>query len=221
MNIKPLRRYSNPDLSDFVVHFTGRYGSSSPEVPPEITNREPWDRLAQILMMFTIRAFAPFGSSEAVVCFTECTRAGIQALMAERRYAPCGLAFSKDTVFRSGGGPALYVRGDEWPDVDQLPPRIRARVTRFWPGADEPSREAHLPWYLERPSEWAHEREWRVGGTRNPLGFRFQWQDVAFVIAPDPRWQSFVASYIGGSLMSCTSGRSWGSRLLSWLPMEV
>ena len=139
MNIRPLRTYSNPDLSDFVVHFTGRDGPPSGHVPEDITNREPWDRLAQILMTYTVRAFPPYGSSEPAVCFTECTRAGIQALMTERRYAPCGLAFTKDTVFRSGGGPALYIRGDEWPEVDHLPPKLRARATRFWPGADEAS----------------------------------------------------------------------------------
>ena len=197
MKIRPLRRFSNPDLSDFVVHFTGRAGPHSFGVPSDIANREPWDRLAQILLSHKIRAFAPFGSSEPVACFTECTRAGIQALMADNRYAPCGLAFEKDTVFRAGGGPALYVRGDEWSDIAQLPATIRARITRFWPGADRSPGEADLPWYLEGPSEWVHEREWRVRGSGDPVGFPFEWEEVAFVIAPDPKWQSFVGSYVG------------------------
>jgi len=117
--------------------------------------------------------------------------------MAERRYAPCGIAFQKDTVFKAGGGPALYVRGDEWPDVDHLPPRIRARAARYWPGAEAGVGEDELPWYLERPSEWVHEREWRLLGMGEPPAFEFQWEQVSFVIAPDLRWQSFVGSFIG------------------------
>lgn len=70
-------------------------------------------------------------------------------------------------------------------------------ATRFWPGADEEPGEPGLAWYLKRPSEWAHEREWRVRCTGEPPALQFDWQDLAFVIAPDPRWQSFVASYIG------------------------
>jgi hypothetical protein len=32
-------------------------------------------------------------------------------LIAEGRYSPCGVGFSKQFVFYAGGGPALYVRG--------------------------------------------------------------------------------------------------------------
>jgi hypothetical protein len=143
-----------------------------------------------------ILAFPPFGSSDPVVCFTECTRPGIQTLMAEQRYSPCGIAFSKDFIFQKGGGPALYVRGDEWDAVDQLPAGLRARAVRLWPGATSDS-DLPLPWYVTRVSEWLHEREWRIAGEGSPLGLPFTWSDVAFVIAPDPKWADRIAGFVG------------------------
>ncbi|MGH8241685.1 MAG: hypothetical protein ACREXP_32335, partial [Steroidobacteraceae bacterium] len=107
----------------------------------------------------------------------------------------CGVAFSKDFIFREGGGPALYIRGDEWGAVGRLPAELRARSVRLWPGATSDG-DAELPWYLARPSEWLHEREWRIVGTGSPAGLRFTWADVAFVIAPDPRWAEFIADFI-------------------------
>lgn len=129
MQINELRRYRHPDISDFVVHFSGRSSTAGPGVPSGILTMKDWERLGQILVDQWIKAFPPFGTSEPVVCFTVCTTAGIKTLMSDRRYTPCGVAFSKDFVFRRGGGPALYVRGDEWDHVDSLPAQLRARVT--------------------------------------------------------------------------------------------
>jgi len=196
MQIAPLRRYNHPDISDHVVHFTGRSGADGPGVPDEIANLKDWERLAQILVDERILAFPPFGSDDPVVCFTECTRAGIQTLMAESRYSPCGIAFTKDFLFRKGGGPALYIRGDEWGSVAGMPAELRARAVRLWPGATS-THGLPLPWYVTRPSEWLHEREWRIVGDGSPAGLRFTWADVAFVIAPHPRWADFVAGFIG------------------------
>lgn len=197
MQINELRRYRHPDISDFVVHFSGRSGTAGPGVPSGIRTMKDWERLGQILVDQRINAFPPFGTSEPVVCFTECTTAGIKTLMSDRRYTPCGVAFSKDFVFRRGGGPALYVRGDEWDHVDSLPAQLRARVTRLWPGATGVD-GVSLPWHLERPSEWLHEREWRVLGSGEPPALSFEWTDVAFVIAPDPGWANLVADFIDG-----------------------
>lgn len=63
---------------------------------------------------------------------------------------------------------------------------------RFWPGAD-PEEGEQLPSHLSGPSEWLHEREWRVPGD-----LIFTWQDVRFLIVPQPNWQSFYASWIAG-----------------------
>lgn len=196
VRINELRKYRHPDISDLVVHFSGRSGTAGPGVPERIRAMKDWERLGQILVDQRIFAFPPFGSSEPVVCFTECTTAGIKTLMADHRYTPCGLAVAKDVVFHRGGGPALYVRGDEWEHVDALPVQLRARATRLWPGATSADGTS-LPWHLDRPSEWLHEREWRVAGSGDPPSFPFEWSDVGFVIAPDPRWADFVAGFIG------------------------
>lgn len=196
VQIRPLRRYHHPDLSDYVVHFTGRKGGYPNSVPAHIRDEEPWSRLGHILAGLHIKAFPPFGSDVPTVCFTECTVAGIQSLMKDR-YPPCGVAFDKEFIFRRGGGPAYYVRGDEWPQVQGLPDEIRFRATRWWPGAVEVEGES-LPNHLRNPSEWLHEREWRVRGAGTPSGFDFDWADVAFIVAPDPAWQSFIGNFIGG-----------------------
>lgn len=197
MRINELRKYGHPDISDFVVHFSGRSGRGGPRVPKRIRDMEDWQRLGQILLDQRIFAFPPFGTDEPVVCFTECTKSGIKTLMSDHSYTPCGVAFAKDVVFQRGGGPALYVRGDEWEHVDALPAHLKARAIRLWSGATCLDGAA-IPRYLEGPSEWLHEREWRVAGSGDPPSFSFEWSDVAFVIAPDPRWANFVAELIDG-----------------------
>jgi hypothetical protein len=196
MDIAPLRRYNHPDLSDHVVHFTGRTGTPGLGVPPEISGMKDWERLGQILLDGRILAFPPFGTSAPVVCFTECTKIGIQTLMADGRYTPCGQAFTKDFALRNGAGPALYIRGDEWDCVDRMPAELRVRAVRFWPGATSTT-GIPLPWYVAQESQWLHEREWRAPGAGTPPHFAFEWSDVAFVIAPDDRFGGFVAGYVG------------------------
>jgi hypothetical protein len=177
----PLRTLDHPDLSNHVVHFTGRTGLSSPTVPHEIRSLTPEERLAQIVLTGQIRGFPPFGIDDSVVCFTDATEQGIAYLMKEHRYLPWGVAFRKETAFEKGAGPAFYVRGDEWDAVAELPSELRARATRFWPGA-EPDVGENLPGYLGRPSEFLHEREWRVRADRP---FEFTTEEIAYIIVGD------------------------------------
>jgi hypothetical protein len=96
-------------------------------------------------------------------------------------------------IFDRKGGPALYVRGDEWDTATtMLPEPLRSRLVRFWPGADAEPRE-YVPWYLRSQSEWLHEREWRVAGE-----LRFDWSEVAFLILPhtEPDYQVAYASWL-------------------------
>lgn len=193
MKIRPLRQYDNPDLSPFVIHFVSRGYPPNSNLPEDIQGMSPRERLFNgILKPRTIRAFSVFyGSDHPVVCFTECTPAGVQTLIREGRYGPWGVAFTKDCVFQKGGGPAFYIRGDEWSDVEAaaLPARIRARCTKFWPGADlETANEILGDDRLTKAAEWTHEREWRVLGTDDPPGFRFEPEDVAFLVVGD--WAS-------------------------------
>jgi len=187
VNLLPLRRYEHPDLSNYVIHFVDRMGRPNDRVPPEIAAMNGPARLAQIFDAGEIRAFPVFFSGEdPVVCFTECTPAGVRTLIRERRYTPWGIAFSKDVIFGAGGGPAFCVRGDEWHLVEDasFPPALRARCTKLWPGADlgEGLTSILADQRLKTPSEWTHEREWRVIGDGEPAAFRFRLEDVAFAV---------------------------------------
>jgi hypothetical protein len=187
MQINDLRSYDHPDLSDFVIHFVHRWGKRNDEVPNEILTMPCRDRLFEgILASGQINAYRVFSGFDPVVCFTECTPAGVGTMVRER-YEPWGVAFRKDVIFRKGGGPAFYVRGDEWDDVQGLPPRLRARCTKLWPGACPDPGEV-IPKALEGESQWTHEREWRIMGTGEPPSFQFQPEDVAFLVLGD--WQA-------------------------------
>jgi hypothetical protein len=194
MKTQPLQRYSLPDLGDQVIHFTGRTGprfSGQLGVDEAITGKTDQQRLAEILAQGRIRAFETFGSDAPVVCLTESVRVAVLRLIAEGRYTPCGIGFDKDFVFAQGGGPAFYVRGDEWPAVVALPQSLRCRAVRFWPGSElEPGDGSFLPSHLGR-SEWLHEREWRV-----PRDLTFTWADVRFLIVPNESWQTFYGDWI-------------------------
>ena len=141
LRVLPLREYELPDVADHLVHFTGRLGLRLGNyVGTEILYATPEQKLLRILVEGGIQAFETFGSEAPVVCFTESTKSAVTKLIEERRYVPCGVAFTKQFVFDRHGGPALYVRGDEWPHASELPQPLRSRIVRFWPGAERERR---------------------------------------------------------------------------------
>jgi hypothetical protein len=196
MRIYPLRTYDLPDVGDYLIHFTGRTGTRL-AVPDDIRNLDPPGRLAQILYQGRIRAVATFGTGgRAIVAFTESSQAAVRRLIADGSYTPWGVGFSKQFIFDKGGAPVMYVRGDEW-DVAaaQLPDPLRARIVRFWPGAAWEEGDPliadgarQLPDSLANPSEWLHEREWRV-----PHDATFGWGDVRFLLVPSVDWPMLEA----------------------------
>jgi hypothetical protein len=191
MRVNPLRTYDLPDVGDHLIHFTGRNGPRTDDVDQHIRGLSAERRLVGILVDRTIRGFEAFGAGAPVACFSESAKAAIPKLVREGRYAPCGIAFSKQLIFESGGGPALYVRGDEWETMTAAVPQpVRSRLVRFWPGATPPD-GTYMPSHLANPSEWLHEREWWVPGE-----FRFDWPDVKFLVVPDSSWQRFYAEWI-------------------------
>lgn len=191
MRIYSLATYNLPDLGDHLIHFTGRSGPKTRDVDPAIENLSGEERLAKILEDGLIRGFETFGGSAPVVCLTESVKASVMRLVANRRYEPCGIGFSKQFIFDKHGGPALYVRGDEWQTAtDVLPEPLRARVVRFWPGAEAEPGE-FLPSHLQTTSEWLHEREWRVA-----TELRFYWTDVKFLIFPHHDWHDAYAAWV-------------------------
>lgn len=184
MQIHDLRRYGHPELSDFVIHFVSRWGRRNDEVPAAIHGMSPHDRLFDgVLASNEIKAYRVFFGWDEVVCFTECTPTGVSAMIRDR-YRPWGVAFTKDFVFKRGGGPAFYVRGDEWDDVYHLPPRLRCRCTKFWPGATPDPGEPMDP-ALATECQWLPEREWRVLGIDDPPSLQFDPDDVAFIVVGD------------------------------------
>jgi hypothetical protein len=187
MQIRPLRRYNHPDLSDFLIHFVGRQGRENRRVPADIYAMSPKDRLFDgVLASQEIRAFPVFFALDPVVCLTECTPAGVSAMIRDR-YLPWGVAFRKDFVFGRGGGPAFYVRGDEWDGVYQLPTSLRSRCTKLWPGATPDLGEV-MDLALTLECQFLPEREWRVLGMGDPPSFQFDPDDVAFIVVGD--WSS-------------------------------
>jgi hypothetical protein len=188
MRVRPLRTSSVPDLGEYLIHFTGRSGRRV-NVDSSIEQLSDEERLIRILVDSNICGFETFGADASVVCLTESTKVAVQDLIRAKRYSACGLGFLKQFVFDRGGGPALYVRGDEWSTVRELPQPVRSRAVRFWPGADPEDGES-LPDHLSGSSEWMHEREWRVPGQLN-----FGWDDIGFLVVPNVGWQSIYATW--------------------------
>lgn len=190
MKFRPLHTYNLPDIADHVIHFTGR-ADPQIKVDSAIGAMSDEQRLLQILLDGRVRSFKTFGGGDPVACLTESTKASVSSLLGDKRYTPCGVGFTKQFVFDCGGGPALYIRGDEWKAAQALSAALRLRIVRFWPGADPDQQGEVIPPWLSGRSEWTHEREWRVPGD-----LKFDWDDVAFLIVPHPDWQSSCSSLI-------------------------
>src|SRR5690242_13646004 len=114
MRVYQLMPNNLPDVGDHLVHFTGRSGDKTDDVDPAVKALSGGERLAMILGDGLIRGFETFGGSAPVVCLTEGVKASVKSLIARGRYEPFGVGFSKQFIFNKRGGPALYVRGDEW-----------------------------------------------------------------------------------------------------------
>jgi len=192
VQIKPLRHSQSPDLPDVLLHMTGRHGTRAPGPPSIVTERDSIWRLANILWWQRVWAAPAFGSDWPVICFTQTTRRALAHLttQARPRYDGIGLAFRSQAVFDAGGGPALYVRGDEFYDwqSSSLPEPMKARAVRFWPGSTEESTDDFFSLTNGAPSQWLHEREWRIPRpTADPpsWGWTFGTSDVAFLLLRD------------------------------------
>ena len=184
MRVRNLRTYNLPDVGDHLIHFTGRNGLRI-NVDPAILRLSPGDRLLEIIMRGVIFGVAHIRRPRSCRLSDREHDGLCQAADWEARYEPCAIGFSKQLVFDQHGGPALYVRGDEW-DAMRAAVRdepLRSRMVRFWPGAEaEPGEDLHA---LEVGSQWLHEREWRV-----PSQLRFGWHDVKFLIVPGEGWHA-------------------------------
>ncbi len=206
MRVRPLSPLRHPDFNEVVVHLTGRTGGEA----------DAERRLLRVISSGQVLATTPYGSDLGAACFTESTAQGVSWLIAQQHFAPFGIAFTKSFLFANGGAPAIVVRGDEWKHVRDLPPELRARAVRLWPGATaEPGEQ--LPPHLLTRSEWLIEREWRVPADAGSPALTFDTEDIAFLVVPDPDW-------IHGTVRSLTKAghRATGTRLASvrWIAMS-
>jgi hypothetical protein len=90
VQIRPLLSPPQPDLSEEVIHLTGRCGPHHANLPLEIAEMTAEDRLASILHQQQIQAFPAFsiGVDVPVVCFSEATLTGIHYLASIHRVTP-------------------------------------------------------------------------------------------------------------------------------------
>lgn len=206
MRVRPFSPIRHPDFNEVVVHFTGR----------RATGEDASRRLLQVLSAGAIVASIPYGSDLGAACFTESTARGVSWLISRNHFAPYGIAFTKTFVFAHRGAPAIVVRGDEWNYVRMLPPELRARTVRLWPGAD-PGPGESLPFHLQTRSEWLGEREWRVPAAAGTAAITFETNDIAFLVVPDAEWvRSNVRS------LAKAGGKEAGRRLASvrWIALS-
>ncbi|MBE7702182.1 hypothetical protein H9623_17975 [Oerskovia sp. Sa1BUA8] len=190
MKVNRLLQRVSPDVPDVLLHMTGR-DLRAPRPSADINALSSTSRLASILFRRTILAEVTHGSSWPVACLTQTTRRALASLV-PGRYDGLGIGFHLQSVFDDGGGPALYVRGDEFDamrNVDKLSEAFRSRMVRYWPGAvgETLSDQILMPHAIARPSQWLQEREWRIprpDGLDQRWGWTFRPEDVAFLLVP-------------------------------------
>ena len=163
---------------------------SSPQLISEDHPLKPFegspskDRLINILKTQTIIG-SPMpwieGNPEAV-CFTECVWQGL--VRHTDQFSSYGLVFNKRSIFKRGGGPALYVRGDLVSSFDSsLPQEQRVFVTPFDPDCSlKPGVRL----------DFLHEREWRLPGNLD-----FNYSELDYVIVDSVQDAHDVALAIG------------------------
>ncbi|MCZ0989126.1 hypothetical protein [Streptomyces diastatochromogenes] len=98
-----------PAQSDDLYHFAGRNGDRPQCVPEEIRQMTGQQRLERILHEERIRAFAPFGTTTACVCFSESPPNHLGHLIQTGRFSPWGIVTSRATLLKLEGGAVAYV----------------------------------------------------------------------------------------------------------------
>lgn len=187
MFVNSLSTKQSPDLPDVLIHMTGRQGRLGTGVRDDIAALDPTRRLASILFNQLVAPTTPFGCDWPVVCLTQTTRTALAHLTLNGRYNGTGIAFHTQAVFDVGGGPAFYVRGDEFNEwrAASLPESLKARAVRFWPGSSNSTPNDLLSSFLHGPSQWLHEREWRIPRPSEEAAdwsWQFKPTDVAFLL---------------------------------------
>lgn len=144
------------------------------------------DRLVSILKTKTIHP-SPMPwlpNNPQAICFTECIWDALIPLA--EVYSPYGIVFTKRLIFNKGGGPALYIRGNQLKRLiagGAIPPDLEPFIAPFDPEA-----------VLKRgvKIDYLHEREWRL-----PSQFTFEYNDLEYVLVESIDEASSVVHQIG------------------------
>ena len=192
-----LRDLHHPDLSEYLVHFTGRPRPRE-DLNEKVAAMSAEDRLKSILQDRTVWAMKTFYAILPVVCFTESTKSGLEYMIAGAGFEPWGIVFHRETVFEQGGGPVFHLRGDEWHHREDMPARLQSRIIKFAP-------DEHV--------EWVEEREWRIPYDEGETGFTFDPEQVEAVIVGERGWPPSVPT-----MEMVWNGHDWGPDVVSAEP---
>jgi hypothetical protein len=138
-----------PDLSPYLIHLTKTSGGQS-----------AFDNLVAILKSGVLKGSGSDGfikGPNKAACFMDVPFSSLKYILNEANsdpkapnYEPYGIFYSKETLYKLGARPVLYLSNDEL-ELLNFPDEELWRVVR-----------------LERSDEgwisWVHEREWRVKG---------------------------------------------------------
>jgi hypothetical protein len=170
---------NRPDFSNYIAHFTSGSGNiKSGHTPGTFETKAKMSAKNKLISILTdkkiIATPMPWTKANAV-CFTECPWASLIAHT--KRYSPYGIGFNKPFVFSRNGGPAIYIRPDNY--KDQMD---GGKFTKhLWPFVTPFAPSYRPDWMKERhpmaDCDYSHEREWRV-----PHDFEFEYSNIEFVI---------------------------------------
>ncbi|MEW2357886.1 hypothetical protein [Spirillospora sp. NPDC029432] len=170
--LPPLLMPTGPGQSDLLIHFCGRRENSlfTPDVPADIREMNPEQRLDAILTSQSIRAFTPFRAHVPAVCLSESPGLHLVHMIRDRGMLPWGILLRRSDVIAAGGGGIAYPPDavhEQWPTDIQV-----------WGNPIRNDGRALM--------DFSWEREWRIpvpGGA-----FFLQPQAVAAILVGDQDW---------------------------------
>ena len=188
-------KYKSVDYSPFLVHFTRDTGQSGgrPITGADMIGEDHQlfkflessavEKLTAILESKIVRSSPQpdLPNKPEAACFSETVWGSMRTLTGF--FSEYGIGFNKKLVFDQGGGPALYTRGDI---VQNLSVSIPAQLEPFVKPFDPDGR------WLPDPSNFLYEREWRIPGN-----FRFEFQDIEFVLVDSYRDADSIVRQFG------------------------
>lgn len=194
LNVQPplFRPVSHPGQSEYMVHFCGR----GREAAESVKHLSAQQRLESILTEGLMRAFPSYWSPWPVACFSESNPDGIKALIASNGFHSWGLVLSREAVWKRGGGPVWYIRGDMIDDAySLLSPKLTSWLVKTEPGQ----------------SEWMHEREWRIPSAMDWEPFvQIRRSDLVAILIGDQQWRPPSSQLTQGVPLWCWSaGELW------------